>query len=126
MISIFRSATADADVATGTWADGRLGVFRGSRTGPHDYGALVFGQKATGEAGPFTDYKPLVKEIAGFFRSKMPPVSAAETLEIHAFMAAADESKAKGGLPIAVADVLAKGQRDAVLRLASLPSAGKP
>ena len=35
----------------------------------------------------------LVIEIAKFFRTGQPPVSAAETLEIYAFMEAADESK---------------------------------
>ena len=35
--------TEDTDLATGIWADGRIGTFRGHRTGPHTYGATVFG-----------------------------------------------------------------------------------
>ena len=37
-----------------------------------------------------------------------PPVSAAETLEIYAFMEAADESKRQGGVPITIESVMTK------------------
>ena len=48
-------------------------------------------------SGGYGGYEPLVVEIAKFFKTGKPPVSAEETLEIFAFMEAADESKRKGG-----------------------------
>ncbi len=42
-------------------------------------------------------YRPLVIEMVKFFKTGKPPVSAEETLEIYAFMQAADESKAANG-----------------------------
>ena len=41
-------------------------------------------------------YEPLLVEICKFFRTGKPPVTAEETLEIFAFMEAADESKRQG------------------------------
>jgi len=38
-----------------------------------------------------------VREIVKFFETRTPPVSSAETLEIFAFMEAAQRSKAAGG-----------------------------
>ena len=49
-----------------------------------------------------TDYRPLVVEIVKFFQTGKPPVSPEETLEIFAFMDAAQKSKEQGGKPIRV------------------------
>ena len=49
-------------------------------------------------------------EIARFFRTGKPPVSPEETLEIYAFMEAADESKRQGGVPVSIESVLAKAR----------------
>jgi len=54
----------------------------------------------------------LLVEIAKFFKTGKPPVAAEETLEIFAFMEAADESKRKGGLPVTLAAVLAKAREE--------------
>jgi hypothetical protein len=51
-----------------------------------------------------------VEEVTQFFSTGKPPVSAAETLEIFAFMEAADESKRQGGLPVKLSDVLNKAK----------------
>ena len=40
-----------------------------------------------------------------FFETGVPPIQPEETLEIMAFMEAADLSKARGGAPVALADV---------------------
>jgi hypothetical protein len=47
-------------------------------------------------------------------------VTAAETLEIYAFMSAADASKRKKGEPVALEDVLAEAKREAAKKTASL------
>jgi ribosomal protein S17 len=43
-------------------------------------------------------------------------VSVEETTEIFAFMSAADESKAKGGDAVSIAEVIAKAKKHNVLR----------
>jgi hypothetical protein len=49
---------------------------------------------------PADPYEPLVREIVRFMQTKQPPVSNAETLEIMAFMDAADRSKKGDGKPM--------------------------
>ena len=45
-------------------------------------------------------YRPLLVEIVKFFETKQPPVPNEETLEIFAFMDAAQRSKEEGGKPM--------------------------
>ena len=52
-------------------------------------------------------YSPLVADIVRFFQMGVAPVSQEETIEILAFMEAADESRLRGGAPVVVAEVLA-------------------
>lgn len=115
--SVSRTSTADTDVVVGRWKDGRVGTFRGLRAGKEDYGGMVFGKKAIAPAGGYEGYQPLVVEIARFFRTRNPPVSPEETIEIMAFMAAADESKLKGGAVVTVEAVMAKGREEAKAKL---------
>ena len=55
-------------------------------------------------------YEPLVVEIVKFFKTGKPPVGAAETLEVYAFMEAADESKRQGGKPVSIESVMAQAR----------------
>jgi hypothetical protein len=105
--SVIRAHTKEADMAVGTWKGGRLGSFRGIRAGKADYGATVFGKTGVAPAGGSGGYEPLVKEIAKFFRTGKPPVSAEETLEMFAFMEAADESKRRNGASVTLESVVA-------------------
>lgn len=105
-----RITTPDTDIVVGTWDDGRLGTFRGSRTGKHDYGGIVFGTKKTINLGAFDGYQNLVYHIAEFFASGKPPVAAKETLEIYAFMEAADESKRQDGSEVSLNYVMNKAR----------------
>ena len=106
--SVVRSSTDDTDVVVGTWSDGRIGTFRGTRTGKGGYGGTAFGTKETRVIGPYQGYRPLVVEIVKFFRTGKPPIDASETLEIYAFMEAADESTRRGGSPVRLTEVLAE------------------
>ncbi len=94
--SVYRSCTPDADLVIGEWADGRIGTFRGTRKGKADFGGTAFCEKANVQLGPFTGYVPLLEEVVKFFQSGIPPVAASETLELIAFMEAADRSRKKG------------------------------
>jgi hypothetical protein len=94
------------DIVVGRWKDGRLGTFRGTRQGPHAYGATIFGSHAIVQAGKFQGYEPLLIEIVKCFKTGQPPIAAQQTLEILAFMQAADESKRQGGRPVPLAEFL--------------------
>jgi hypothetical protein len=110
-VSVTRVHTKDTDFVTGTWKDGRVGTFRGIRPpGKADYGALVFGSKGIAPSGKYGGYEPLILEICKFFETGKPPVSAEETLEIFAFMEAADESKRRDGAPVTLDSVLTKAR----------------
>lgn len=111
--TVTRVNSPGTDVVVGLWKDGRIGTFRGIRQGRADYGAMVFGTKGVVPAGPFAGYKPLVEEIARFFTTGKPPVSPRETLEIMAFMEAADESKRQGGAPVSIESVMKKASEQA-------------
>lgn len=111
--SVSRTHAEGTDLAVGTWKDGRVGTFRGLRKGKEDYGSIVFGTKAVVPSGGYDSYKGLVIQIAKFFKTRQPPVAAAETLEILAFMEAADESKRQGGAPVKLETVFAKAREEA-------------
>jgi hypothetical protein len=110
---VVRMHTEGTDVVVGRWADGRIGTFRGIREGRSGYGGIAFGAERIAPLGPYDGYRPLVVEIATFFRTGVPPVAEEETLEIFAFMEAADESKRRGGVPVRIAEVLAKARAQA-------------
>jgi predicted dehydrogenase len=109
-VSVSRTHTRDTDLVTGVWKDGRVGTFRGIRAGKSGYGATVFGDKGIAPSGSYGGYEPLLVEICKFFKTREPPVSAEETIEIFAFMEAADESKRQGGGPVTLASVLEKAR----------------
>ena len=103
---VVRTATPDTDVVTGLWSNGRVGTLIGIRNAAAPYRVTLFGTKAVLDQQPGGDYGPLVQEIVKFFRTGQPPVPAYETIELFAFMEAADESKRSGGQPVRIADVL--------------------
>jgi len=105
--TIVRTHTDDVDVLTGVWADGRTGTVRGSRNGSSQPGLIVFGTKGIVEKKPGGDYAPLLREIIRFFQTGIAPVPAKESIEVLAFMEAADESKRQNGRPVALDQVMA-------------------
>ncbi|HEY0111280.1 MAG TPA: gfo/Idh/MocA family oxidoreductase, partial [Fibrella sp.] len=105
---VTRVSTAGTDMVVGNWADGRVGTFRGTRTGRHDYGGTVYLQSGNVTLGPYGGYEPLLKEIITYFDTGKVPVTPEETIEIFAFMEAADESKRQGGKTVSIASVMSK------------------
>jgi hypothetical protein len=92
--------TSGSDVIVGRWKDGRIGTVRANR--PYgDFGAVVFRPKQILQSPAKTShsYAPLVEQIVTFFRTGTPPVANQETLEIYAFIDAAQRSKEAGGQP---------------------------
>jgi hypothetical protein len=58
--------------------------------------------------------------IVKFFHTGQPPVSPEETLEIYAFMEAADESKRQTGASVTLESVMAKAREIAEKKIAEL------
>lgn len=109
--TVTRTFTDDADVVTGNWTDGRIGIFRGIRKGKSGFGGTAFGDNGIASIGGFGGYRPLVVAITEFFRSRKSPVSDEETIEIYAFMEAADESKRLGGIPVDLSEILMRAKK---------------
>lgn len=108
---VSRVHTEGTDIVVGTWADGRVGTFRGTRTGKHDYGGTVYTQNGNIVLGPYGGYEPLLIDIVNYFETGNVPVSPEETIEIFAFMEAADESKRQAGAVVSLESVLKKANK---------------
>jgi len=106
--TVVRTTTPDTDVITGTWSGGRVGTLHAIKNGATPNKTMVFGTKAVAEQKGSGDYAPLVREIMQFFRTGVAPVTPEETIELFAFMEAADESKRQGGAVVRIQDVLRK------------------
>lgn len=98
-VSMF--STPDTDIVVGKWRNGKLGTVRALRASS-GYGAVVFRPRQVLQSNPKAGagYRPLLVEIIKFFQTGTPPVPNEETLELFAFMDAAQRSKAEGGKPV--------------------------
>ena len=123
--SVVRTSTRDFEQVTGVWSGGRIGTFRGIRAGGSGYGGTAFGSKSIASLGEYGGYRPLVLEIVKFFRTGQPPVSAEETIDLYAFMEAADESKRQGFVPVKIADIKTVAAKAATEKVAALINAGQ-
>lgn len=88
-----------ADVVTGQWQDGKLASVRGIRAGKSDYGALLFtdaGVKPLPISSRFA-YRDLLRVIVKMFETKKAPLDVAVSIEIVAFIEAANKSAANHG-----------------------------
>ena len=107
------TATPDTHLVTGVWSGGKVGTMRGIRNaknGGQPYRATIFGAKNVLDEELKGDYTPFLREVVKFFQTGVAPVPANETLEIYAFMEAADESRRQGGCPIGISDVMRKAR----------------
>lgn len=103
-----RVQTAQGDLTTGIWADGRVGVFRGLAFEQQavGWGLTVFGSQSIRQVRLPAEYPPLLREILQFFQGGAAPVTEVEMLEVFGFMEAADASLAAGGAAVSVQDCL--------------------
>jgi len=109
---VVRTHTTSTDVVTGVWKDGKVGTMQGNRTaagkGFGGYGVTAVTSKGVVTGGEKHSYKPLVQDYMKFFQTGVSPVPLETTIELLAFMEAADESKRRGGAPVTLADVMKK------------------
>jgi predicted dehydrogenase len=115
--TVKRGKTAEGLIeVTGQWSDGRTGIFREGK----GYGGTAQTEKGPQEVGKYETYRPLVVEFVKFFRTNEVPVAPEETIELYAFMEAADESKRQEGKPVSLMDVMIKAIPQADKRLKEL------
>lgn len=104
-LSVKRSTTEDGKIqVVGTWEGGRTGTY----TEGKGYTGKAIGEKGEAPVGSSAGYDPLLVSIVHFFRTGIAPVTPEETLEIYAFMEAADESKRQGGAEVTLQSVMEK------------------
>ncbi|MCD8533334.1 MAG: Gfo/Idh/MocA family oxidoreductase [Verrucomicrobia bacterium] len=104
--TVSRTHTENTDVVTGIWNDGRVGNLHALRNGKTPHGVMVFGTKDYLVQTKSGNYAPLIREVVQFFKTGKPPVPVNESLEIYAFMEAADESKRQGGKPVSMTRIM--------------------
>jgi hypothetical protein len=113
--SVTRTFTQDTDVSVGIWSRGRIGVLHALRTGPlntsttgvipHQVTVFGTGGSAAQERDDGTlTYTSLLEEIVRFFQTRIAPVDPEETLELFAFLEAAQRSRERGGVPVLLAE----------------------
>lgn len=115
--SVTRGKTEDGLIEViGKWDGDRVGIFREAK----GYQGKAVGEKGEGPVGSYDGYDPLVVEIIKFYKTGKPPVSAEETIEIFAFMEAADESKRQDGASVTLESVIAKARPAAMKKVAEI------
>ena len=87
------------DAVTGHWKDGRVATLRGIRAGAAPYGFVGYAEKGVQAVTVGTKfiYRELLKQIVTMFQTGKPPVDPAVSLEIVAFIEAANRSGANHG-----------------------------
>ncbi len=123
--TVTRAHTEDTDLVVGTWEGGRIGTYRGMRNTPWGLGVTVFHSQGTRhtEISKHEDlrveYENLCRQIVRFFKTGTSPVPTEETLEVYAFMEAADASRRQDGAAVSVPDLLRQAKAEAANRLAT-------
>lgn len=118
--SVVRVFNEDTDISVGSWPDNRLGVCRAMRVGTRGTGGTAYGDKGIMTLGGTSSpeeksaVNPAYKAMINFFETGAVPVTEEQTLEVMAFMEAADESMLTGGKPVTLAMVMerAKNAKD--------------
>jgi len=105
--TVRRGLAADGAIeVTGIWSGGRKGIYREDLA--KKYHGLAKGDKGEAPVGSYDGHGALAEQIIRFFQTGVAPISPEETIEIFAFMTAAEESKHLGGEPVKISDVMAK------------------
>jgi hypothetical protein len=108
--TVTRASTKNYDLVTGVWDDGRIATYRGLRTGKQEFGVTVFGAKGIASTQNYEGYEGICKEVIAFFKTGKAPITPEETIELFAFLDAAEESKAKGGAPVSIDEIMKKAR----------------
>jgi hypothetical protein len=107
-LSVTRTTTPSASIVTGLWSGNRTGTLHAIHEGAKGYKLIRFGDAQIIEQKSEGDYTPMLREIVKFFQTKQPPISPKQTLEIYAFMEAAEESTRRDGAHVSLREVMIK------------------
>jgi predicted dehydrogenase len=118
--SVTRIDAKPSSLAVGTWKDGRIGSFRGLKQGQSNYAFTVYGTRGIAHRVGSSGYEPTVRLICEFFATREPPVAPDETIEIFAFMEAADESKRRGGEPVSIGEIIERARSEVAGRIGGI------
>jgi len=111
--SVRRRVLEDGRVEVlGTWADGRTGVYRQSKNN-EGYGGIARGERGEHPIGTSSGYGPMLREVVRFFRTGEKPIPEQETIEILAFMEAAEISRQREGAEVSLEEVLRAAEKEA-------------
>ena len=109
-VSVSRTNTPNADVVVGVWKNKTIGTFRGIRKGAAPYSCKIFGENGVANVGDYEGYEPLLVEICKFFETGVSPVDKQETINIFAFMTAADMSRKEKGKSVKLEEAIQAAQ----------------
>lgn len=104
-VSVTRTADDKADVTTGKWKDGRVGVYYGPLKSEKLPMLRIWTADGTTDSSAPGGYEGLVTAIAEFFHTGRAPLDPNETLELFEFMTAAQVSKEKGSAEVPLAEL---------------------
>jgi predicted dehydrogenase len=93
-----------SDLVVGRWQDGRVGIMRGTRLQRADFGCVVHSASGTKVGIAKSEppyYQLMLRQVIEFFETGVSPIDMRETLEITAFLEAAERSCELGGLEVA-------------------------
>lgn len=109
--SVVRIFNNDTDISVGRWSENRIGVNRAMRTGRRGRGGTTYGDKeiisfkrdaSLDKNNVYAPYKKMID----FFSTGIVPVTSEETLEVLAFMEAAEESRLTGGKEVEIESMM--------------------
>lgn len=99
-------AAESGPIAIGTWDDGRTGIVRALTDAHQGYGFAAWRGTRTDVAAVNLNgiYLGLLRKIKDFVQTATAPVDPEESIEVIAFMEAANDSMARDGEPVALAE----------------------
>jgi predicted dehydrogenase len=107
-VSVSRKSDAAADITTGKWSDGRIGLYYGPLGKEHPPMIKIWGADGETEMTERGGYEGLLQAMAEFFHTGRTPVDPAETIEIFEFMTAAQRSAERGGAEVGLEELRQK------------------
>ncbi|MEX0704503.1 MAG: Gfo/Idh/MocA family oxidoreductase [Planctomycetales bacterium] len=114
---VTRTTTEEGKIkVVGKWDGDRTGVFIEAK----GYSGKAVGTAGEVKMGGDVSYRALVAQFVHYFKTGEVPVRPEETIEMFAFMEAADESKRQNGAAVALAPLIEKAREQAKQRLAEL------
>ena len=107
---VSRIQSESTEIVVGKWDNDRIGTLIGNKIGKekYTYKMSIYGTDGYTIEDFSGDYTNLLVEVLKFLKSGKPPIKPEETLEIMAYMEAADESKRLGGAPVKISEIMIK------------------